>query len=229
LRQGLRCGLAAFEVKPLERLLHDLVRIHLHAPTFTQFDGCVSDDEFSKAVDELDPYFCLLNPRSGERNVQELFEIIDAEQRDRSLGVFYLDPFTQLQNQARLQMKTLDFISNQLQTMLEGTEKKNLISHLIVHPVKGINRAVGLRFGDASGSGDFERVADYGLVVTAEYVGAERRTVIHAQKVRDQFTGVADGKAAFVLDPPSYLFSSAQVPIRLGKGSESGEKGEIPF
>lgn len=229
LRQGLRAGLAAFEVRPVQRLLHDLVRVHLKAPTFIQMDGCVSDDEFRKAALELDPYFYVMDPGKGERNVPGLAEIIKSEKAERSQDVLYLDPFTQLQSANRLALKYTDFISDQLQTLVEETERLEMISHLVVHPTKGFNRSLGLRFSDANGSGDFERVADYGLVVTAEYVGTERRTVVHAQKIRDQFTGQADGKAAFTLDQPSYLFSNAQVPIRLGKGSELEEKGEIPF
>lgn len=224
MQHGQRLGLCSFELNPPERVLLELAAIHLRGNVF---DDTFDDDQISAGIDELKNFCTVFAPSWQERDAQGLIAILAEEIGERSCEVFYLDPFTELQPKDKLLGKYTDFASQELSKFKDITEKWNINSHLVCHPTKNFNRSEGLRLWNINGSGDFERKADFGLVITR----VNNITVAHLQKRRDRLTGVEDAKAAFELNVDAYYFKETSVPITLnGSGKkEVKEEEKIPF
>lgn len=218
---GLRLGLCSFELNPPERVLLELACIHLQGNVFDQtFD----DDQLSTGIDELKNFATVFAPSWKQRDAEGLIGILAKEIEERGCDVFYLDPFTELQPKERLLGKYTDFASQELSKLKDITERWNIMTHLVCHPTKNFNRAEGVRLWNINGSGDFERKADFGLVVTRQ----NNTTIVHLQKRRDRLTGIEDAKAAFELNTDAYYFKETSVPIVLS-GSKKSEEQTVQF
>lgn len=215
MQHRMRTGLCSFELEPPERVLLELCSIHLQANVF---DRSVDNDQIREAERELKNLFTVIDLDWHQRNTEGLFEEVDREIAERGLGRLYTDPFTEFQPPDRLMGKYTDFASTQLSLYKECLKRRALIGDLVCHPTKNFNRSEGVKLWNINGSGDFERKADFGLVVSR----VNNITVVHIQKRRDRLTGCEDAKAAFELDPDAYYFRETAVPITLGKKEEGG-------
>lgn len=218
-RNQLRAALCSFELNPPERLVLELAQIHTQMNPFAAPDEmfALSDEELSKAIDEFSPYFSVLSPDWRERNVDGVCALLQSE------TVLYLDPFTELQPPDKLLGKYTDFASVELSKLRDYTERMQLITHLVCHPVKNFNRKDRVRLHDINGSGDFERKADFGLVVERDK--ASGTTILNLDKVRDRLTGEENSQVAFRLDVDHYFFTECAVPLRM---TESKAPQSVP-
>lgn len=191
----LHVGFVSFENDPVD-LTHSLVQAHLKKPTYTEFDNCCTEEEFRQALDEMGKLFTIYDPTWEEQNVAGLSGYWEDSIKAEGLDCIYLDPFTELQPSAQLLGKYTDFASQQLSQFVSFTRSRSLMSWLVCHPTKNFTRKDGLKLWNINGSGDFERKADFGLVLTRE----DGKLEVEVQKVRHWRTGCMGESVAFFYD-----------------------------
>ena len=222
IRNNIRAGLCSFELNPPERLLLELVAIFGKC---NPFDDSMDDARVCQIVSDLKNICTVFSLDFNQRSVDGIEPLVEQEIAENGMGVFYLDPFTELQPADRLLGKYTDFAGQQLSKLKAMTEEKDLITHLVCHPTKqGSSRSSEMTLADINGSGDFERKADFGIVISREK--GSKITVVHLQKLRDRFTGAEDGKAAFELDQDCQYFREVSVPISLRAEKKDSD---VPF
>jgi len=216
-KNQLRAGLASFENDPVD-LTHTLVQCHLGKPTFPEMANCCTDEEFRQALDEIGGMFEVYAPSWDEKNITALSEFWDDSIAETGLDCIYLDPFTELQPPEKLIGKYTDFASGELSRFTHFTQARAVMSWLVCHPTKNFDRQGGLRLWNINGSGDFERKADFGIVLTRP----ERQLAVDVQKVRHPRTG-CPGIVAFeyrqqkaFYEPTNYIIpeAAAKKPYR---------------
>lgn len=209
IRNALHVGLVSFENDPVD-LTHSLVQAHLKKPTFVEFDNCCTEEEFRQALDEIGQHFTVYDPTWEEQNINGLSGFWeDSIKADEGLDCIYLDPFTELQPSEKLLGKYTDFASQQLSQFVSFTRTRSLMSWLVCHPTKNFTRKDGLKLWNINGSGDFERKADFGLVLTRE----DGKLQVEVQKVRHWRTGTMGAMCAWHYNQAKATYTPARVTV----------------
>ena len=219
-RNKLKAGFVSFENDPVD-LTHSLVQAHIKKPTFVEFDDCCTEEEFRQALDEIGQYFTVYDPTWEEQNIGGLSGFWEDSIAAEGLDCIYLDPFTELQPSDKLLGKYTDFASQQLSQFVSFTRTRSLMSWLVCHPTKNYARGEGLKLWNINGSGDFERKADFGLVLTRK----DDKTQLEVQKVRHWRTGRMGAIVAWYYSQSDGAYTSTQPTLT----KESGKRRKIAF
>lgn len=224
MRHQLHGGFASFENDPVD-LTHQLVQAFIRMPTYPEFNDCCTDAEFLQALDQIGQYFTVYDPMFEEQNVAGLSGFWEDSIGGEGLDVLYLDPFTELQPPQTLMGKYTDFVAQQLSQFQSFTRTRSLMSWLVCHPTKNFTRKEGLRLWNINGSGDFERKADYGWVVTRQ----GNVTQLEIQKVRHWRTGEMGAKVAWCYSQKAATYTPTAVVDNRSSGIRRRSRPKITF
>ena len=213
MKHRLQVGFVSFENDPVD-LTHSLVQAHIKKPTFPEFDKCCTEAEFMQALDEIGKQFTVYDPTWEEQNVAGLSGFWEDSIKAEGLDCIYLDPFTELQPPAQLLGKYTDFVSQQLSQFVNFTRSRSLMSWLVCHPTKNFTRKDGLKLWNINGSGDFERKADFGLVLTL----IDGKLQVDVQKVRHWRTGHMGAQVAYFYSLTKGVFTATQPTLKEVRG-----------
>jgi twinkle protein len=205
---GWKITFASFETLPLERHVLTLAQIHLGFPTFHWMEGAATEDELSKAIDELNDHFHFIMPDDHELNIESILEYVDDDIKDYGIQGFVLDPFTELEQTRIGNLSQTEMIEKILRSLQRFTRQRQIHTWLIAHPTKS-----GETYKDGrptmrsiAGSANFYNKADFGLVVDR---GDDDSVMVYVDKCRFDSNG-GRGEVKFTYSPHSRKYYDIQ-------------------